>query len=92
MGGSGRRMPPRGAFSIEPKQRSKGAGNGQQGQKAAALKRFYEAAFRVSYVGELMEKINCNETMDGCAIATLGQIISKGMDEALAALDECDLD
>lgn len=61
-------------------------------KKAAALKRFYEAAFRVSYVGELMEKINCNETMDGCAIATLGQIISKSMDEALAALDECDLD
>ena len=49
-------------------------------KKAAALKRFYEAAFRVSYVGELMEKINCNETMDGCAIATLGLIISKGMD------------
>lgn len=61
-------------------------------KKAAALKRFYEAAFRVSYLGELMEKINCSETMDGCAIATLGQIISKGMDEALAALDECELD
>lgn len=93
MGGRDRRMPPRGAFSIEPKQQSKGAGmNGKDDKKAAALKRFYEAAFRVSYVGELMEKINCNETMDGCAIATLGQIISKGMDEALAALDECDLD
>lgn len=60
-------------------------------KRAAALRRFYDAAFKVSYIGELMEKINSSETMDGCAIATLGQVISKGMDEALAALDECEL-
>ena len=93
MEGMGRRMPTGGAFSIEPKQQAKEREmNGKDDKRAAALKRFYDAAFRVSYVGELMEKINCNETMDGCAIATLGQIISKGMDEALAALDECELD
>lgn len=65
--------------------------NGTDDKRTAALKRFYDAAFKVSYVGELMEKISSNETMDGCAIAALGQIISKGMDEALTALDECEL-
>lgn len=86
-------MPPVARFQSNQSNRAKEREmNGKDDKKAAALKRFYEAAFRVSYVGELMEKINCNETMDGCAIATLGQIISKGMDEALAALDECDLD